>query len=93
MTGAMTPRVMKFGVPQNPGYQSSRGSHVLRRFPFGGGSRCVRLYVTVLVTTCRTLTGLPPALRGVSIYRIFQSEGENGDRIVRALPGDSVPGE
>lgn len=27
------------------------------------------------------------------MYRIFQSEGENGDRIVRALPGESVKGE
>lgn len=37
--------------------------------PFGAGSRfgVVRLYVTVLVTTLRTLTGLLTALRGVEM--------------------------
>jgi hypothetical protein len=53
----------------------------------------VRLYVTVRVTTCRTLTDFPPALRGVSMHRIFQSDGENGECIVRALRGESVIGE
>jgi hypothetical protein len=61
--------------------------------PLGGGSKCVRLYVTVRVTTCRTLTAFPPALRGVSIHRIFQSEGEKGECRVRALRGESVIGE
>lgn len=53
----------------------------------------MRLYVTVRVTTCRTLTDFPPALRGVSMDRIFQSDGENGECIVRALRGESVMGE
>lgn len=61
--------------------------------PLGGGSRCVRLYVTVRVTTCRTLTDFPPALLGVSMHRIFQSDGENGECTVRALRGESVIGE
>lgn len=49
--------------------------------------------MTVLVTTCRTLTVVGPALRGDSKYRIFQSDGEKGDRIVLALCGESVAGE
>lgn len=57
----------------------------LRFFPFGAGSKGGdRLYVTVLVTTDRTLTGLLHALRGASKYlRValskLQSAGENGE--------------
>lgn len=65
--------------------QASLHSCVLRRFPFGGGSSGVRLYVTVRVTTCRTLTALADvallgvALRGASKYRSFQLDGEKGE--------------
>ena len=58
---------------------------VFRRLPRGAGSRfgVVRLYVTVLVTTLRTLTGLEQALRGVVIVSKIrfelQSAGENGE--------------
>ena len=58
----------------------------LRFLPFGAGSRGGdRLYVTVLVTTDLTLTGLGQALLGVSKYRrvalsMFQSAGENGEQ-------------
>jgi hypothetical protein len=70
-------------------------------FPLGAGSSGgVRLYVTVLVTTDRTLTGRIQALLGVSKYLVpllsrAQSEGENGDRmvVIEALRGESVPGE
>jgi hypothetical protein len=70
-------------------------------FPLGAGSSGgVRLYVTVLVTTDRTLTGRIQALLGVSKYLVpllsrAHSEGENGDRMVlnEALRGESVPGE
>ena len=43
------------------------------------------------MTTCRTLTGLDPALRGDSPYRDFQSEveAENGERRLVALPGEA----
>jgi hypothetical protein len=69
--------------------------------PFGAGSSGgVLLYVTVLVTTDRTLTGRTQALLGVSKYLVpllsrAQSEGENGDRmaLIEALRGESVPGE
>lgn len=43
------------------------GCSILRFLPLGAGSRGGdRLYVTVLVTTDRTLTGLEQALLGVS---------------------------
>jgi len=45
------------------------------------------------VTTCFTLSGLPYEPFDDSKYLIFQSEGENGDRSVVALPGDAVVGE
>jgi len=62
----------------------SRAS-ILRFLPFGAGSRGGdRLYVTVLVTTDRRLTGLVHALLGASKNRRvalsqFQSAGENGE--------------
>lgn len=66
---------------------------VLRRFPLGGGSSGVRLYVTVRVTTWRTLTDLAGvALRGVSKYRIFQSDGEKGEHRPVALRGVALSG-
>lgn len=58
---------------------------ILRFLPFGAGSRGgERLYVTVLVTTERTLTGLVDALLGASKNRRvalsqLQSAGENGE--------------
>ena len=58
---------------------------IFRFFHFGAGSSGGdRLYVTVLVTTDRTLTGLLHALRGASKYfrvalSILQSAGENGE--------------
>jgi hypothetical protein len=58
---------------------------ILRFLPLGAGSRGGdRLYVTVLVTTDRTLTGLVHALLGVSKNRRvalsqFQSAGEKGE--------------
>lgn len=69
--------------------------------PLGAGSSGgVLLYVTVLVTTDRTLTGRTHALLGVSKNLIpllsrAQSDGENGDRmaLIDALRGESVPGE
>jgi hypothetical protein len=57
----------------------------LRFLPFGAGSRGGdRLYVTVLVTTDRTLTGLVHALLGASKNRRValsqvQSAGEKGE--------------
>jgi len=57
----------------------------LRFLPLGAGSRGGdRLYVTVLVTTDRTLTGLVEALFGASKYRRValsqpQSAGEKGE--------------
>lgn len=66
------------------------------RLPFGAGSRGVRVYVTVLVTTCLTLTGRWQPDRGGSRYRVFpsriQSAGENGERIA-PLFGELVDGE
>ena len=56
-----------------------------RFLPFGAGSSGGdRLYVTVRVTTDRTLTGLLHALRGVSKYlrealSRLQSAGEKGE--------------
>lgn len=56
-----------------------------RFLPFGAGSNGGdRLYVTVLVTTDRTLTGFEHALLGASKNRRvalsqFQSAGENGE--------------
>ena len=70
--------------------------------PFGAGSKGgVLLYVTVLVTTDLTLTGLTQALRGSNILcpllSKFQSAGEKGDRVneeLRALLGDgATPGD
>ena len=63
--------------------------HSTRRFlPLGAGSRGVtgeRVYVTVRVTTCRTLTGFWVADRGDSYIRLilsaFQSAEENGERM------------
>lgn len=58
---------------------------VFLRFPFGAGSRfgVVRLYVTVLVTTLRTLTGFGQADLGVvidsNILLELQSAGEKGE--------------
>lgn len=58
---------------------------VFLRLPFGAGSRLgvVLLYVTVLVTTLLTLTGLGQADRGVVIdsnMRLeLQSAGEKGE--------------
>lgn len=55
-------------------------------FPLGAGSRfgVARLYVTVLVTTLRTLTAFGQALRGVaSVSHVLlvedQSAGEKGE--------------
>lgn len=76
-------------------------NHSTRRFlPLGAGSSGVtgeRVYVTVRVTTCRTLTGLCVAERGDSyillILSTFQSADENGDRIEwQLLWGDSETG-
>jgi hypothetical protein len=69
--------------------------------PLGAGSSGgVLLYVTVLVTTDRTLTGRTQALLGVSKYlwpllSRAHSAGENGDRMTLTveLRGESVPGE
>ena len=72
--------------------QASRHSWVLRLLPFGGGSSGVRLYVTVRVTTCLTLTAFVIALLGASRYRSFQSDGEKGDRILVALRGRALHG-
>jgi len=80
---------------------------VFRFLPFGAGSRGGdRLYVTVLVTTERTLTGFGHALRGASKKRLvalsqFQSAGEKGEYMppvlmpLRAVRGDGpqVEGE
>ena len=53
----------------------------------------MRLYVTVRVTTCRTLTALAVvALLGASKYRIFQSDGENGEYMAVALRGVALSG-
>ena len=77
-------------------------NHSTRRFlPFGAGSSGVigdRVYVTVRVTTCRTLTGLFVAERGESyillILSAFQSAEENGDRIEwQLLWGESDAGD
>ena len=76
-------------------------------FPLGAGSRGVTgdlVYVTVLVTTCLTLTDLCVPDRGASKCLVFpsitQSAGENGERIalLLALPsvllfGESVEGD
>ena len=64
-----------------------------RFLPLGAGSSAVLLYVTVLVTTDRTLTGRMQPLRGASKYRCpllsrFQSAGEKGERLRPALMGD-----
>jgi len=70
--------------------------------PFGAGSKGgVLLYVTVLVTTDRTLTGRLQPVRGASKKYLLpdpsrpQSAGENGDRaLIRPLLDDvAVPGE
>lgn len=60
-------------------------AEIFRFLPFGAGSNGGdRLYVTVLVTTERTLTGLIQALLGASKYRrvalsTFQSADEKGE--------------
>ena len=77
--------------------QLSREVHpTLRRFPLGAGSSGVRVYVTVRVTTCLTLTGRWPPVRGASKYRVLpsmaQAVGEKGERTA-ALRGESVAGE
>ena len=74
-----------------------------RFFPLGAGSSGVigdLVYVTVRVTTCRTLTGLLVADRGDSyillIFSGFQSAEENGDRREfkeLQLCGDSEAGD
>lgn len=74
---------------------------VFLRLPLGAGSRfgVVRLYVTVLVTTLRTLTGLEQALRGVVIESNIlldgfdQSAGEKGEYSALAIPDMAVLGE
>ena len=69
------------------------GPSIFRFLPLGAGSSGVLLYVTVLVTTDRTLTGRTHALLGVSKYLCpeaskFQSAGEKGDLAMVALMGD-----
>ena len=60
-------------------------AEIFRFFPLGAGSNGGdRLYVTVLVTTERTLTGLTQALLGASKYlrvalSALQSAGEKGE--------------
>jgi hypothetical protein len=73
---------------------------ILRFLPLGAGSNGGdRLYVTVLVTTDRTLTGLGHALRGASKKRRvalsqLQSAGENGEYMPPVLmPLMAVRGE
>jgi hypothetical protein len=74
------------------------GASSFRFLPLGAGSRAVLLYVTVLVTTDRTLTGRMQPLLGASKYLCpllsrFQSAGENGERPMLALIGDgALPG-
>jgi len=74
------------------------GVSSFRFLPLGAGSRSVILYVTVLVTTERTLTGRTQAFFGASKYLCpvlsrFQSAGENGERAILALIGDwALPG-
>ena len=77
------------------------GSLIFLFLPLGAGSSGgVLLYVTVLVTTDRTLTGRTQALFGVSKYRWpllsrAHSAGENGDRMALnvELRGELAPGE
>ena len=68
----------------------------LLRLPLGAGSSGVRVYVTVRVTTCLTLTGRWQPLRGASKYwdlpAMAQCVGEKGERPA-ALRGESVAGE
>lgn len=72
---------------------------VFRRLPRGAGSRLgvVLLYVTVRVTTLRTLTGFEQALRGVArvskIRLVLQSAGENGEYSALVTPDMAVRGE
>jgi hypothetical protein len=74
------------------------GGSSFRFLPLGAGSSAVLLYVTVLVTTDRTLTGRMQPLRGASKYRCpllsrFQSAGEKGERATPALMGEcALPG-
>ena len=75
-------------------------SSTLRFLPFGAGSSGGdRLYVTVLVTTDLTLTGLGQALLGGSKWRrvvlsTVQSAGENGEQSTALLiPLMAVRGE
>lgn len=77
--------------------EDDSSSSIFRFLPFGAGSRGVRLYVTVRVTTDLTETGLTLVLLGDSRYRRWssdQSAGENGDRAeVAIVLGVSQPGE
>jgi len=74
---------------------------VFLRLPFGAGSRfgVVRLYVTVRVTTLRTLTDLLQALRGVAIVSNIllegfdQSAGEKGEYSADVTPDMAVLGD
>lgn len=65
----------------------------LLRLPLGAGSNGVRVYVTVRVTTCLTLTGRWQPLRGASKYCVLpaaaQCVGEKGER-TEALRGESM---
>lgn len=89
------------GVVARTGCGDIDSSLIFLFLPFGAGSSGgVLLYVTVLVTTDRTLTGRTQALLGVSKYLVpllsrAQSAGEKGDRIalIEALRGESLPGE
>lgn len=73
-------------------------SSTFLRFPLGAGSKGVRLYVIVRVTTCRTVTGrAQEEHREASRYRTLVSTGQSagGEAAERkeALRGDSVTGE
>ena len=80
------------------GFDSVSFAHsIFLLLPRGAGSRGVRVYVTVLVTTCLTLTGRwPPLDRGdakcLVLPSMIQSAGEKGDRIALLLE-ESVVGE
>ena len=60
-------------------------SSIFLRLPLGAGSRGVRVYVTVLVTTCLTFIDRGrPVCGGSGKYRVFPSMiqlvGEKGER-------------
>lgn len=79
-------------------YSAERKVYSFKRrfFPFGAGSSGVLVYVTVLVTTCLTLTDLCVADLGELMYRVLpsmlQSAGENGENTALLL-GESVVGD